>query len=171
MLRWITGIGTLLYRPYAKFLLKIFFIVFSIFVISWFGLIWFEFFLRCKILFREMRNNAKSWWNFAKFRQNFAARETPKIANYKVMSLRQFHDLPQHDFNWKKMIYRFICKWWPLCVQADCYEMLVGKVYYAFFHHYSFQEMLCDKCSSVLPYFIPYGAFSRRKHVQPFKQR
>ena len=27
--------------------------------------------------------------------QNFAPRETPKIANYEVMSLRQFHDFPQ----------------------------------------------------------------------------
>ena len=29
-------------------------------------------------------------------------RNTPKIANYKVMSLRQFLDLLQHNFNWKK---------------------------------------------------------------------
>ena len=33
--------------------------------------------------------------NFAKFRQNFASRETANIASYEVMSIRRFHDLPQ----------------------------------------------------------------------------
>ena len=37
---------------------------------------------------------AKFCQKFVKFCKNFAHPETPKIANYKVMSLLQFYDMP-----------------------------------------------------------------------------
>ena len=48
------------------------------------------------------------------------------------MSLRQFHDLPQHNCNWKKNdLQNSFVSDDPCVYEPVCYEMLVDKVYYA----------------------------------------
>ena len=84
-------------------------------------------------LFREMRNFAKSLWNFTKFRLKFRPTrkdEDRKLQSYVTSSISWL--APNIILIEKKMIYRFICKWWPPRVYEQvCYEMLVAKEYYA----------------------------------------
>ena len=83
-------------------------------------------------LFREMRSFAKSLWNFAKFRQNFAPRETRRSQTTKYITSSISWLNPNIIVIEKDLSKDSFVSVDPHVYETVCYEMLVGKKYYEF---------------------------------------